>query len=188
NISSDEILHRLTTMATAPTLVVSSGHGYHCYWRLREPEDLTTDDRQHRLKEALKLACSHIGGDPACAEVARLLPVPGSHNTKGGNNIPVGIVAYVPKRTYLLDGLEPDVPISGIRLSDWLHRHRLLPRSFPRSAQTSTAGHQWPGQTTRGHLHAIRIELSAFPRRRRRAVGQHEIQRPRRDIDTQDTT
>jgi len=104
-LSADEILHRLTTMPKRPTLIVASGHGYHCYWRLRVPEDLTTDNGQHRIKEALKLACQHVGGDSACAEVARLMRVPRSHNSKNGDYILVSIIDYASARTYDLDQL-----------------------------------------------------------------------------------
>jgi AAA domain len=104
-ISADEIHHRLTTMPRAPTLIVHSGHGFHCYWALRTPEDLTTDDGQHHVREALKLACAHIGGDPHVAEVARLMRVPGSTNSKYGDSIRVEIASYAPERAYSLDDL-----------------------------------------------------------------------------------
>jgi hypothetical protein len=128
DIPADEILHRLKAMPNAPTLIVSSGHGYHCYWNLREPEDLTTDDGQHRVKEALKLACAHIGGDSACAEVARLMRIPGSRNTKGGGSVAVSVIEHAPERVYDLDGLvdgflgaSPVLPESAKQAPNYRH-------------------------------------------------------------------
>jgi AAA domain len=104
-LSADEIYHRLTAAPKPPNLIIRSGHGLHCYWLLRTPEDLTTSDGQHRVKETLKLACAHIGGDPHVAEVARLMRLPGSTNSKHGERIPVEIASYASEPTYDLEEL-----------------------------------------------------------------------------------
>jgi hypothetical protein len=92
-------------MTKPPTLIVHSGHGLHVYWKLNRAEDLTADDGQHRVRETLQLACAHVGGDSACAEVSRLLRMPRSHNSKNGDYLLVKVIEYTPTRTYDFDEL-----------------------------------------------------------------------------------
>ena len=91
-MTPEEIDKRLEQMRNPPTVVVNSGHGRHLYWRLHEPEDLSTEAARRKLTEALTLACQHVSGDPGVCEVARLMRVPGSHNTKNGDNLPVEVL------------------------------------------------------------------------------------------------
>lgn len=60
-----------------PTLILNSGHGHHCYWRLDEPlHDLSEwRSRQEGLIDALD-------SDPAIKDAARIMRVPGFLNTK----------------------------------------------------------------------------------------------------------
>src|SRR5262249_26191828 len=73
---------RLNTIPLRPTFFVNSGHGIHCYWLLKEEEDASPGNGQRRIEEVLQLICNYIGGDPQAAETARLLRLPGSHNTR----------------------------------------------------------------------------------------------------------
>ena len=67
-----------------------SGHGVHLYWTLKEEEDASPGEGQRRIEETLKLIANYIGGDPHVAEAARLMRLPGSHNTrKSGESLPV---------------------------------------------------------------------------------------------------
>jgi RecA-family ATPase len=91
-MTPEEIDKRLEQMRNPPTVVINSGHGRHLYWRLHEPEDLSTEAARRKLTEALTLACQHVSGDPGVCEVARLMRVPGSHNTKNGDNLPVEVL------------------------------------------------------------------------------------------------
>lgn len=78
-----DVCSRLAMLEKPPTAIVSSGNGAHLYWFLNEA--LAADADFVLDVEALlgKIAWL-VGGDKACCEVARLMRVPGSHNTKGG--------------------------------------------------------------------------------------------------------
>jgi hypothetical protein len=92
-LTQEEILRRIYQIPRRPNLIVFSGHGYHLYWRLAEPTDAQPGDAQRRLEEVLGLACNYVGGDESVGEAARLMRLPGSHNTRAeGENIPVEII------------------------------------------------------------------------------------------------
>jgi hypothetical protein len=106
DLSQEEIRRRLDGMPIRPTLIVFSGHGYHLWWKLREAIDARPGEAQRRLEEVLRLACAHVGGDPQVAEVARLMRLPGSHNSRNtGEKILVEIVTHNPNLAYELDEL-----------------------------------------------------------------------------------
>jgi hypothetical protein len=93
-LTSDEIRRRIETSFYPPTIIIASGHGFHCYWRLNEPVDARPGPAQQAVETALQLACTYIGGDTQAAEAARVLRLPGSHNSKEADNVvPVEIVA-----------------------------------------------------------------------------------------------
>lgn len=72
----------------APHLIVCSGGGLHCYWRLADSLDLDDFGRES-AKQLLQRLARAIGGEPpaahadkAAAEVARVLRVPGTWSHK----------------------------------------------------------------------------------------------------------
>lgn len=79
-----------------PTVVVESGRGWHCYWRLTEPVD------PREAAALCRALAERLGGDPVAAEPARLLRVPGTRNFKYEPARPVRVrellddVAYSP--------------------------------------------------------------------------------------------
>jgi AAA domain len=152
NTSPEEISQRLANTPSPPTWVCRSGHGLQLFWQLRDAEDLTTEDGRHRVVEALKLACGHVAGDPNVCEVARLMRLPGSHNSKHGDNIPVTIEAYTPERTYDLDAL----------IDCWLEASPVLPEPAKHS---KTNGHDRsaPDPFTRyaSAFHAPHVDVEA---------------------------
>lgn len=81
------IAHEQATSALAylphpPTIVVNSGGGLHAYWVLEEPVDLTQPAARDQVEMTLRRLALILAGDMACAEVARILRLPGTHNTK----------------------------------------------------------------------------------------------------------
>jgi hypothetical protein len=64
-----------------PTMIVSSGGGFHAYWVLHEPL-VITDENRHNVKRTLKGMAVGCGGDGNVAELARIMRLPGSVNTK----------------------------------------------------------------------------------------------------------
>jgi AAA domain len=106
DIAPEEIRRRLETIPLRPTLIIFSGHGYHLYWQLKEEEDAAPGEGQQRVTEALRLACNYVGGDSAVAETARLMRLPGSHNTRvPGEKIEVVFDGVDVRRVYDLGEL-----------------------------------------------------------------------------------
>ncbi len=75
----------LRPLGLAPTIVMSSGHGYWFYWKLVDLSSLLIIEKINRGLSAL------LGGD-ACHDRTRICRVPGSFNTKYGEKRPVEIV------------------------------------------------------------------------------------------------
>jgi hypothetical protein len=119
DLASDDVLARLGQLLCLPSKVVRSGHGFHCYWLLTEalratPETVT------KTEKLLRLLADHVGGDPAVCEVARLMRLPGTFNTKNSERLPVEIAVDRSLRHELDD------------LADWLSEVRpLIPRRAP---------------------------------------------------------
>lgn len=59
-----------------PTMIVSSGHGYHVYWKLDKPVG-------HEVEPVLKVLQVKLNADPKAVDVARVLRVPDTMNVKG---------------------------------------------------------------------------------------------------------
>ena len=65
-----------------------SGNGLHPYWFIQAaPPELS-----ERVEAALKKLCWALAGDPAVCEVARVMRLPGSHNSKNGAWTPVEVI------------------------------------------------------------------------------------------------
>jgi len=87
----------------APTAVVFSGHGWHLYWKLREP---LKDSGQ--IEHLNKLLIEDIPtADKACWNVNRLLRVPGTVNTKDKDNpVAVELKSFNPTIDYKPEDFE----------------------------------------------------------------------------------
>jgi hypothetical protein len=103
DIPPEEITRRLGNIPAhvKPTFYVFSGHGIHPYWLLKEETDASPGEGQRQIEDILKLICNYIGGDPHVAETARLMRLPGSHNSrKPGENILVTLQDVEMSRRY----------------------------------------------------------------------------------------
>lgn len=100
--SPAEVERKLAQLRLPPSITVRSGNGLHAYWLLKEA---WTEDFD-RIEDALKLLCDLVGGDPQVCEIARLMRLPGSHNTKHGAFTPVEIATLDEGRRYELDEIE----------------------------------------------------------------------------------
>jgi putative DNA primase/helicase len=72
-----------------PSVIVFSGHGLHCYWLLREPFSVTwapmgADAEKERVERVTHGLARIFHGDSNACDVTRVLRLPGTHNTKGG--------------------------------------------------------------------------------------------------------
>ena len=76
----------LERSAVPPQLTVLSGGGVHAYWILEEPlEPERFADAEWLLRGLIK----RFGSDPAVCDVSRLMRLPGSSNSKRGDDRPV---------------------------------------------------------------------------------------------------
>lgn len=104
----DTILKRLKTLPLPPSLIVSSGNGYHVYWCFKEPLTVNIIDGTEtieRVEAALKLLADLVGGDMKVTQVAALMRLPGTHNSKRDEFKPVETIDTNSNR-YELDDIE----------------------------------------------------------------------------------
>ena len=117
DLDRSAILAQLNSLPHLPSKIVSSGHGLHAYWLFAEalpatPENIT------RVEASLRSLSAAVGGDPAVCEIARLMRLPGSYNTKNGGRLPVEVIVDRPLRYELSD------------LEEWLETQRpIIPRN-----------------------------------------------------------
>lgn len=101
-----DVLKQLGRARLLPSVTISSGGGMHAYWFFKEPFDLDNDEAKARIEAALRQLADIFAGDLAVCEVARVMRMPGSHNSKTGEMIPVEITSFDPNRRYELSDLE----------------------------------------------------------------------------------
>lgn len=78
----DAALDYVMRLFPRPSVVIDSGGGFHCYWLLADTfylHDAASRERAERLQKAW---VTYTGGDPGAADLARVLRVPGTLNTK----------------------------------------------------------------------------------------------------------
>ena len=93
----------------APSVIVDSGGGYHCYWLLRETFIIASSADRKRARELQAQWVKFTGGDKASKDLARVLRLPGTRNYKPhyAPNFPeVKIIASDFARLYALDELD----------------------------------------------------------------------------------
>jgi putative DNA primase/helicase len=100
---------RVARCPLPPSAVVQSGGGLHVYWFLREP--LLLPDEAERAKHLLRRLALATGGDPASAEPARILRVPGTRNHKPEYGTP---------RLVVIEQLDPTRRCNPSELEPWL--------------------------------------------------------------------
>ena len=104
-LAPEEIQRRLDQTLLPASLVIATGGGLHCYWLFREAE-AATPEAVARIETALRRLADHIGGDPQCAECARLMRVPGTVNYKRETPVAVRVLEDRPAARYELAELE----------------------------------------------------------------------------------
>lgn len=101
--SREAIMQLLDDIGLPPTLAVNSGHGLQCYWLLKEPFQIDTDDRRlqaqslsRRWNNTLRALAKRRGWDvDATHDLARVYRVPGTTNRKVLNSlVPVVLLSY----------------------------------------------------------------------------------------------
>lgn len=96
-LDKGEVARILETMPLPPSAVTDSGGGLHGYWLLRESIDVRIESAGHEETEevliaALKQLAGALGGDAAVCDLARIMRLPGTHNTKTGELRPCRVL------------------------------------------------------------------------------------------------
>jgi hypothetical protein len=102
-----EARESLRKFSLPPTFVVQSGHGLHLYWVLKTSVAITGPSDTFRLESYLKGLATALNGDPASAELARVLRIPATYNHKDTKAVPVKIEIMNLDRRYDLTDFDP---------------------------------------------------------------------------------
>lgn len=99
-----KIRNHIRMLSPKPTIVISSGGGYHCYWLLKTTVFLTDEETRTGVKDLQTQWNRSVGGDKAVHDLARVLRVPGTFNHKPeyGTPRPVEIIFEDSSRLYNL--------------------------------------------------------------------------------------
>lgn len=109
-------LTHVRLMTPAPSVVVDSGGGYHCYWLLDNPLVLVDTDTRDYARRLQARWVAYVGGDLGAKDLARVLRVPGTYNCKPEYGDPHPLVHFerLLNLTYslqqLIGALPPEPP------------------------------------------------------------------------------
>jgi len=102
----EKALKKLERFELPASIIVSSGHGLHCYWLLNEPYLIENRENKLTAKGYLKGLASTLNADSAF-DLSRTLRVPGTKNLKDPHNpLPVKITEFNTSRRYELSKFE----------------------------------------------------------------------------------
>jgi hypothetical protein len=94
-----------------PSVVVDSGGGIHCYWLLRDPWGLPSDDARLAAEIVQRAwVCQVIGADKTVHDLVRILRVPGTLNFKYDPPRPVEYLSCDLDCQYSLAALTAHLP------------------------------------------------------------------------------
>lgn len=88
-LAKDEVVAALRNMHLPPSVIIDSGYGIHAHWHFTEALDISVERAgavalEAELVAALRCLAGIVCGDIAVCDLARVMRVPGTHNTKGG--------------------------------------------------------------------------------------------------------
>jgi P4 family phage/plasmid primase-like protien len=79
--SYEAALNAIQTFHLEPTIITHSGGGFHCYWVLSNPINVS-DTGISAIEGINKLLSTSLGGDTGTQDISRVLRVPGTFNFK----------------------------------------------------------------------------------------------------------
>jgi predicted P-loop ATPase len=82
NETRTDVERLLGQLPMLPSMTLFSGNGIHAYWLFNEA--LETQPNIERVESALRQLADLVGGDTQVCEIARVMRLPGSHNSKDG--------------------------------------------------------------------------------------------------------
>lgn len=107
--SMQAILDHIEALPVRPTALVNSGHGYHAYWLLTEPLELSVDGNREQAANVQASWVRFVGADEDAKDLARILRVPGTVNAKA-QPVRVELLYFNPEDEYALSDLVALVP------------------------------------------------------------------------------
>jgi len=112
-----------TVLTLTPIAVVDSGNpsgrNYHAYYALDIPLELKTEADPNKAKVYLDALCTTLRGDPKSCDIARILRVPGTYNTKDPSHPGLcRIVELNPDARYSVEQIREAITIS-LMLRHW---------------------------------------------------------------------
>ncbi|MBA7608124.1 hypothetical protein ES703_15299 [subsurface metagenome] len=100
------IKKKLELFLPEPSIIISSGRGYHCYWLLKKSQEIKSQEDIDRLKGYNKGLAEELKADTQAIDLSRVLRVPDTKNLKDPKNIlMVRIVKSDPEIKYSLKNL-----------------------------------------------------------------------------------
>lgn len=134
------VLQSIHSLAVAPSVIIDSGGGYHCYWLLENSFIVSTAEQRDRVRSLQYAWVDYVGGDDGSKDIARVLRVPGSKNHKPGRDkATVSIIEWNPEKLYQIDDMESIVQhIIDERIANE-SRHVHTNGSQPHNGVVSTA-------------------------------------------------
>jgi hypothetical protein len=103
-------LAHIKALPLPPSIIIDSGNGYHCYWLLTQPWHLSSDEERERARGLQRRWVESVGGDDSAKDLARVLRVPGTLNTKYDPPRPVQLIVCDPSTRYTVAELEALAP------------------------------------------------------------------------------
>lgn len=103
-------LEHIQNIAPAPSVIIDSGGGYHCYWLLESPFLIQSEADRAHADRLQKQWVKFTGGDDGAKDLARVLRVPGTANYKYDPPRPVEFLFSDCSKLYDLAALETASP------------------------------------------------------------------------------
>ena len=98
-----EAFKRVKEFPIPPTIVIDSGHGYHCYWVLETPMVGIDDGQRFGFKQTLSGVVKELGGDRSKLHLDACLRLPGTLNIKDSEPMECRILQLNEEKTYKLE-------------------------------------------------------------------------------------
>lgn len=100
-------LRSVETFPLKPTIIVDSGHGYHCYWVLEKPMAEAKGEKLFVFKQVLAGVVKALGGDQSKIDHVACLRLPGTMNRKDEEEpVPCQIVSITDQTYQVKDFIE----------------------------------------------------------------------------------
>jgi len=107
--SKELVLLHIENIDPQPSILISTGNGFHAYWLLENPIFLDDDNREE-TRQLLIRWVEYVGADTHAAKLTQLLRPVGTYNTKNNEKKPVEIVWMGEEITFTLHELENLLP------------------------------------------------------------------------------